>query len=268
MKIIKDYSLLEKINIIYDYVISRGYKTNDKHYSSETEPSVSIKPEHLKRKEAYDKFKESLKPFVTTFIDNVSNPKKKKSANDLINEVLQEFNEEKKNKMIKKEVPITIKETTQTNKTPRIKKLFEKVLGVNIEKKRNTSISKTGKFTRLIGDLFKMNEEEQRQENKDISAREINFSDNTEEDKKEENKMILTPRNYLKRFFISYIRGNQKETFEFKPYYTVNKAYKNVVSKLTSINQKKVKFIKGDHKIHSRFNSKNESRCKRGRLSY
>lgn len=57
MKIIKDYSLLEKINIIYDYVISRGYKTNDKHYSSETEPSVSIKPEHLKRKEAYDKFK-------------------------------------------------------------------------------------------------------------------------------------------------------------------------------------------------------------------
>ena len=73
--------------------------------------------------------------------------------------------------MIKKEVPITIKETTQTNKTPRIKKLFEKVLGVNIEKKRNTSISKTGKFTRLIGDLFKMNEEEQRQENKDISAK-------------------------------------------------------------------------------------------------
>ena len=262
MKIIKDYSLLEKINIIYDYVISRGYKTNDKHYSSETEPSVSIKPEHLKRKEAYDKFKESLKPFVTTFIDNVSNPKKKKSANDLINEVLQEFNEEKKNKMIKKEVPITIKETTQTNKTPRIKKLFEKVLGVNIEKKKNTSISKTGKFTRLIGDLFKMNEEEQRQENKDISAREINFSDNTEEDKKEENKMILTPRNYLKQELEEQTKGfsfhiaedNQKETFEFKPYYTVNKAYKNVVSKLTSINQKKVKFIKGDHKIHSMFN--------------
>ena len=121
--------------------------------------------------------------------------------------------------MIKKEVPITIKETTHTNKTPRIKKLFEKVLGVNIEKKRNTSISKTGKFTRLIGDLFKMNEEEQRQENKDISAREINFSDNTEEDKKEENKMILTPRNYLKQELEEQTKGfsfhiaedNQKE---------------------------------------------------------
>lgn len=154
--------------------------------------------------------------------------------------------------------------------------MFEKVLGVNKEKKRNTSISKTGKFTRLIGDLFKMNEEEQRQENKDISARERNFSDNTEEDKKEENKMILTPRNYLKQELEEQTKGfsfhiaedNQKETFEFKPYYTVNKAYKNVVSKLTSINQKKVKFIKGDHKIHSRFNSKNESRCKRERLSY
>ena len=74
--------------------------------------------------------------------------------------------------------------------------------------------------------------------------------------------MILTPRNYLKQELEEQTKGfsfhiaedNQKETFEFKPYYTVNKAYKNVVSKLTSINQKKVKFIKGDHKIHSMFN--------------
>ena len=90
--------LLDKINVIYDYVVSqKGFcNSEQKHSASETEPSVSVKNEK-KRPSTYEKFKQLLKPIIQKIINEHEEEHKRKSAQDLISEVLEEFQTEKNN---------------------------------------------------------------------------------------------------------------------------------------------------------------------------
>ena len=242
--------LLDKINVIYDYVVSqKGFcNSEQKHSASETEPSVSVNNEK-KRPSAYEKFKQILKPIIKKIIDEHEGEHKRKSAQDLISEVLEEFQTEKNNS---KNEDTNKEKKRSANKTPKIKSVFERVLGKTFGDRKP---KKEGTFSMMIGDLYKMKFEEKVN---DISQPSTTISKAPLQELTEpinnNSNIILTPRNFLKpeleqiskgiTFNISKEENNEQDEFEMKPFYKVNEAYKNVVSKLKNINQKTVKFIK------------------------
>ena len=242
--------LLDKINVIYDYVVSqKGFcNSEQKHSASETEPSVSVKNEK-KRPSTYEKFKQLLKPIIQKIINEHEGEHKKKSAHDLISEVLEEFQTEKNNN---KNEDSNKEKKRNANKTPKIKSVFERVLGKTLGERKP---KKEGTLSMMIGDLYKMKFEEKVNDSSQPSTTisKAPLQDLIEPTNNNSN-VILTPRNFLKpeleqiskgiTFNISKEENNEQDEFEMKPFYKVNEAYKNVVSKLKNINQKTVKFIK------------------------
>ena len=273
--VISEESFIEKLNTIYEYVVNKkqikknSIASEHKHSQSETEHSlIGVTQSNKKKPKAYEHFTKVLIPVMKKYINGIGQEEstQKKKTQDLINEVLLEFENEKQNiskteKEKRKTLPA--KESMigrEYTKSPRIKKLIEKVIDKTVIQNNKEQENK-GMLTQIVEGLCNASKEEKKELKKKISEKsekedqnEIlnlsNVSNISFPDNNNNFDLVLTPRNFLKPELENLTKeitvniSSEKEPNEYKfvPFYKYDNAYGRVVSKI--INKQKVKQIK------------------------
>ena len=250
--VISEESFIEKLNTIYEYVVNKkqikknSIASEHKHSQSETEHSlIGVTQSNKKKPKAYEHFTKVLIPVMKKYINGIGQEEttQKKKTQDLINEVLLEFENEKQN------ISKTEKEKRKTlpakdsmigreyTKSPRIKKLFEKVFDKTVIQKKKEQENR-GMFTQIVEGLCSASKEEKKELKKKISegsekedqkqnqneilnlsnVSNISFPDNNNNNF----DLVLTPRNFLKPELenltkeITFNISTEKEPNEYK----------------------------------------------------